>query len=79
MVEEPLVVVLGLERLDLPLDEVVQLGEVVDEVLREVEVYGVSEDQRAARPPRWSADGSGAKIRRRQEQQRRATREEGST
>src|SRR5439155_15602392 len=40
MVEESLVVVLGLERLDLPLDEVVQLGEVVDEVRREVEVHG---------------------------------------
>src|SRR5207248_11510371 len=40
-------VVLGLERLDLPLDEVVQLGEVVDEVLREVEVHGVSGGRRA--------------------------------
>src|SRR5207248_7884683 len=47
MVEEPLVVVLGLERLDLPLDEVVQLGEVIDEVLREVEVHGVSGGRRA--------------------------------
>jgi hypothetical protein len=63
VVEEPLVVVLGLERLDLPLDEVVQLAEVVDEVLREVEVHGVSGGRRATRPRRWSADGSGAKIR----------------
>jgi hypothetical protein len=30
-------------REDLPLDEVVELGEVVDEVLRQVEVHGVSE------------------------------------
>jgi hypothetical protein len=40
VVEEPLVVVRGLERLDLPLDEVVELGEVVDEVLGQVEVHG---------------------------------------
>ncbi len=50
VVEEPLVVVLGLKRLDLPLDEVVEVGEVVDEVLRQVEVHGVSEDQRAVQP-----------------------------
>src|SRR5215207_9153047 len=50
VVEEPLVVVLGLERLDLPLDEVVQLGEVVDEVLRQFEVHSVSEAQRAFQP-----------------------------
>src|SRR5262249_53984007 len=39
VVEEALVVVLGLERLDLALDEVVQLAEVVDELLGEVEVH----------------------------------------
>jgi hypothetical protein len=57
VVEEPLVVALGLERLDLPLDEVVQLGEVVDEVLRQVEVHGVSEAQRADQPPSMVYDG----------------------
>jgi len=42
VVEEPLVVVLGLEGLDLAVDEVVELGEIVDELPRQFEVHGVS-------------------------------------
>jgi len=40
MVEEALVVVLRLQRLDLGLDEGVQLGQIIDEVLGKIEVHG---------------------------------------
>jgi hypothetical protein len=40
VVEEPLVVVLPLERLDLALDELVEFGQVVAQVLGEGEVHG---------------------------------------
>ena len=40
VVEEPLIVVLRLQRLDLGLDEGVQFGQIVDEVLRQIEVHG---------------------------------------
>ena len=40
VVEEPFVVVLPLERLDLPLDELVEFGQVVAQVLGEGEVHG---------------------------------------
>ena len=40
VVEEPLVVVLGLERRDLVGDEAIEVGEEGDEVLRQREVHG---------------------------------------
>ena len=39
VIEEALVVVLSLKRLDFRLDEAVKLGEIIDEILGQVEVH----------------------------------------
>ena len=41
MIEEALVIILRLQRLDLGLDEMVKLAQIGDQVLRQVEIHWV--------------------------------------